>query len=263
MHIIFATDSRGANIQHFVEENSNLIKNKHVFHFVIVRGGKVERIVSNVENYINSKKIYKPKMIMFAGGICDLTQKITHSTGTEIIYTPRENIVESITTQLGHFQTRFKAQYNIQVKIACIPPVSLLKSDTFAQERNRLQHSIYTTHQKQQQQKQLEHDIRLINTNIMHMNTTSFLRTVRWDRDITKTKTQLRGRHNQNKHKVSFFCYKHMYDGVHPDNYLFSKWYRYMCLSISKDIFHSLYITGTPSSPTQHENWDFKRQARH
>lgn len=62
------------------------------------------------------------------------------------------------------------------------------------------------------------------------------------------------------------FTYAHMYDGVHPDDYLRDKWFKIFCQSIIND-FSSLHesVSFTESSSDEDDEseiqtWDFKMQ---
>ena len=119
-------------------------------------------------------------------------------------------------------------------------------------------HTYYTTSELLFQQTQLEHDLTHINNAICHINTTHNISTVRWDRDLLKTKIKRRGKNGKNIKKVTQSTYIHLFDGVHPDCYLQDKWYAIICHSLRSDLNPDT-SSSEEEDDGQGETWDFKR----
>jgi hypothetical protein len=150
----------------------------------------------------------------------------------------------------------------MQLQVATIPPVSLLKYSAFSQSRYGNFYTTFTEKEYAMQQNLLEEHIKYINNAICVLNKSKNLRTIRWDRDLMKSTTRKRGKYMTNKNKITKFAYNHLYDGVHPDDHLQHHWYRVMCQSIVTDICeNSLYPPSSSEDEDDHQmdTWDFKR----
>jgi hypothetical protein len=204
--------------------------------------------------------------VMVAVGICNLTQKIHHTGGTEITYTHSTDKTAHIIKELQDLQEYVATRHNTPLKIAC----SISKYAAFNTEKHKLQHSTFTPEQISNQQQHLETDIQQINDAIITINNNAQVRTVRWDRDLLQVKCKSRGKHRQNKAKIVTISYKQLYDGVYPCETLYTKWYSYMCNSIISDISQPLSVSPvhvhdaklSSDQETDDEpdiSWDFKR----
>ena len=56
------------------------------------------------------------------------------------------------------------------------------------------------------------------------------------------------------------FTYAHMYDGVHPDDYLRDKWFKILCQSIINDLSSLHESSSDEDDESEIQTWDFKRQ---
>lgn len=149
--------------------------------------------------------------------------------------------------------------YNVILKFATIPPVSLLKNN----ERFSAISSSFSQAQINDEQKILEEDVMNVNSFISSINEMNNTRTVRWDKDIIKIHMKRRGTHQTLK-KISKFIYKDLYDGVHPYMELAYKWYFALCQSIINDgkDMPSQHLDVEVEEDDEEENmesWDFKR----
>ena len=87
-HIIFATDSRGAKLKHFLMSNTTLTL--YTVHTIIIPGAKIETLTQAFDNKL--RKIFSSStsvhhvFVIVAAGICNLTEKNHHANGTEIVY---------------------------------------------------------------------------------------------------------------------------------------------------------------------------------
>ena len=255
-HIIFATDSRGAKLKHFLMSNTTLTL--YTVHTIIIPGAKIETLTQAFDNKL--RKIFSSStsvhhvFVIVAAGICNLTEKIHHANGTEIVYisdlAKTSHILEVINSVYKTYNSS-----TVSCKLVHIPPVSLISSSQFNMSKRKLTKSMYTYDQISQQQIDLENDINEINSLISSLNERFSKHSVRWDRDLLICKTKKRGKNGQNKHKIKKFSYSLFYDGVHPQSSLATKWYTYMCESVVKDL-NPAYES---DSSEEHDTWDFKR----
>ena len=101
-----------------------------------------------------------------------------------------------------------------------------MKYKTFQQQRNKFYESIFTDTTIHAQQRSLEEDIKYINAAISEINTKKHLTTIRWDRDIMNTSIRKKQTGKGVIRRNLKFTYAHMYDGLHPDDYLRDKWFK-------------------------------------
>ena len=262
MQIIIATDSRGRGFGIFPRDHP-FPGNCHVT-LITTPGATIsvlEKNVCDVVKLVTDSKI----IVAVCAGICDLTEKVTHKEGTEVWYDINSNRVDHLITYIKQFHRHCNEQ-DVTIKFATIPPVSLSKSAQFNTSKHRLYNSMFSSDDIQLQQKQLERDVHYVNQEIRNLNIASNVRTVTWDKDVIKSTIRKRGRHGQNRKKVSKFVHKHLYDGIHPDSYLAEKWYRVLCNSIGNE-FNDLQDVIPQVSSSDGENdidtWDFKRRCNH
>ena len=231
--------------------------------------------------------IQNKTIITIAGGINNLTRKIRHRDGTEIWYdmeSPTQK-PENVIQEIHSIHQNLSQNFNSTIKFATIPPASIAKFQDFNRTKFRLSHSIFTPGFIQEQQRQLENSIQLINNSITSLNTTNRVRAITWDKDVTKITIKKRGRHGQNKKKITKFIYKELYDGVHAEKKLANTWFKVMTnsivqdlkcpLSLSQEVDANSELGNTFIKPTctqdtvddrsqeesecEVESWDFKR----
>lgn len=256
-HLVFATDSRGSKLKSYLEKEEPF--DFHSDNIVIVRpGGKLsdirELVKTKVDSIMRIDKLFTI-WIFLAGGICNLTSKITHSGGTEIQYIRSDQNVQSVILQFRDFFNYFQSIENVFVKIACIPCACIEKYLQFNISKGKLFYSIFTPEERQMQQKYLEEDVKEINTSLFQ-----FTFPVRWDRDILICKRKKSGRNKNMSKKIVKLSFKHLYDGVHPDSELSDKWFHFMCLSLSSSVNSNANVLIEDNDSDQESgSWDFKR----
>ena len=81
---------------------------------------------------------------------------------------------------------------------------------------------------------------------------------IRWDKTISKYVKRKRGVHGQNTKKMQTFIYENLYDGVHPNEELSTKWYSFMLSSVLHDIINITDVYQEEESG-EDDTWDFKR----
>lgn len=91
--------------------------------------------------------------------------------------------------------------YNVILKFATIPPVSLLKNN----ERFSAISSSFSQAQINDEQKILEEDVMNVNSFISSINEMNNTRTVRWDKDIIKIHMKRRGTHQTLKKNFKIY----------------------------------------------------------
>lgn len=258
--IIIAMDSRGANLNRFLHSHHlELPQHKYNNKTIVIPGAQLNTLKNAIDKTIQTSKNHT-NTIIIAAGICNLTHKVHHATGMEVTYTHTPEKVASIIANMEQIYTNFHQKYNSQTTFACIPPVSLTKHKDFNKDRNKLSSSIFTTEETQLQQKHLEEDIKQLNQAIIHINNSHSLRSIRWDRDIMKTTTKLRGRNKQNRKQITKFTYKHLYDGIHPNILLANKWYTFLCRAVTLDSTNKLSeLSSSDDDQDEADSWDFKR----
>ena len=202
--------------------------------------------------------------VMLAAGICNLTEKIKHKDGVELIYIdPYSNKQQNVISELRKFSSELQTLPNTTVKIATIPPACIKKYNEFQKSKSHLFQSLFTDEALEQQQYNLEKDIAIINNEISEINKANQIRTVYWDRDITKISIKKRGSRNQFQKRITKFVYNDFYDGVHPVENLGLKWCEIMCSSIKSDIKDRQINCNSEEEEEEFEkateSWDFKR----
>lgn len=248
-HFIIATDSRGRGLEHYISTNFPMWD----FTVIVIPGGQIQDLEKEIINNIHSEK---KNIVTLYAGICNLTEKINHAVGSEIMYS---------TCRVGEFLSsldslnRFLRSKNVILKIASVPPVSIFKYQHFQKQRKLNFRSTLCDFDAFQQQKKLEEDIRYINTKICLLNEANNVKNIHLDKDLIKITVKHRGRTGQNRKKISKFVYNKLYDGVHPEFSLKMRWFDIICKSIQSDFNFDDVLFDTDSSEDETETWDFKR----
>ena len=261
-YIIFALDSRGYKLEEYIQQDTNF-NWQDTKHHVICQGGATINILKDLVQYHLNSLFTNAHAnhhihIVLAAGICNLTKKHHSPDGTYISYPFSNSNTHNIISTLQNFKHHFQSQ-NVSVRIACIPSVSLHKNQEFSIANAKLNKPILSSQEIEEQQHQLNEDLKNINEEIITMNESSGVRNIRWDRDLLRCVTKTRGRNSQNKKKIQKFNFNHLYDGVHADQYLKTKWYYFLCLSI----FQDLTMSCQASDSEDDRSWDFKRQRKY
>lgn len=193
--IIIAADSRGRHLQQYIHQHS-IFNN---FTVICIPGAKINTLKHAIKQ--NTKDIHPLNAsITLLAGICNLTEKIHHTQGTQITYNHSQQKTDTIIQQLQDISTSFNTSTST-LKIATIPPASQKKYALSQTQKKQLKHSIFTDTELNSKQKTLEEDITYINTVIANINTNNNLTTIRWDRDVQKVTIKKRGVHCQNAKK--------------------------------------------------------------
>lgn len=86
MNIILATDSRGRGLNTYLQKMNPFPPNWHVY-LLFKPGASIERLSHEAQLLIQSSSDKTaPYHVVFMGGICNLTEKFKHQSGTEIVY---------------------------------------------------------------------------------------------------------------------------------------------------------------------------------
>jgi hypothetical protein len=262
-NIIIATDSRGRFLERYLASTKPFWHRWQVC-TIMKPGANLKVLKEEIQKHLHPEK---QNIIMLAGGICNLTSKITHRGGVEITYTSTDK-VQNITSTLHDISDEL-SHSNTIVKIATIPPVSLDKYSTFQKSKHRLSDSIFSTDTVQQQQRDLEADITQINNTITAINQHNGVRTVNWHRDLLRTSIKKRGWNGQSRKSVTKYTYGKLYDGVHAVEELSTNWFRILCESVVADIEERIenvrersvddVVAENEEKDEEDETWDFKR----
>lgn len=123
--------------------------------------------------------------VIFMAGICNLTKKIKHQLGSEVLYnTSPEKIQSLIQIIQNSFHTLQNS--NCFVKISTIAPVSLCKTQKVQIRRHLLQRSNNSLAESNLQQQCPESDIREVNLSICELNLKHNASNIRLNNDISK-----------------------------------------------------------------------------
>ena len=224
--LIIATDSRGAKLKRYFSKHFPTIQPT----ISVLPGAKISDIHISLIETVKLVTSTPRSVVVVAAGICNLTQKVDHAGGVQITYQgDTRKRISDLLYQLHTLVFDLNVNHQFPVLVICIPPANLHKYAEKKMLQGKLEFSILTTEETTRQQDLLEHDITLINREIIQMNVMQGHSSIRWDNTILKIKIRKRGRNGQNSKKCSYFCYDQLYDGVHPDQELADKWYSYMC----------------------------------
>lgn len=133
-------------------------------------------------------------------GICNLTKKIKHQFGSEVLYNPSTEKIQSL-IQIIQNSFHTLQNSNCSVKFSTIAPVSLCKFKDLEIRRHLLQRSNYSLEESYLQQNCLESDIREVNLSICELNLEHNVSNIRLDKDISKISCKKRGKNGKNKKK--------------------------------------------------------------
>lgn len=248
MHTIYATDSMGHGLCKFMKENDQRV---HVENHFVVKSGTtigylrfhVNRLVKDITGFSLPESI----TIVLAACINNLTSKIKNNTSFEIIYDITSERKEHLQIELIDFFQQFYEQ-KINVKIATIPPANLDKYNKFKYRYNK---------NYEQQQKNLETDVKEINHFIVDLNTSCNNSTINLAKDLFKYGKRRSGRKGRKTKLYARFCYANLYDGLHASFHLKMKWFQVLLSSSINDILPNYFDQDSLSE--EDSTWDFKR----
>ena len=165
--ILIAADSRGAKLQRYFLKHHPLLHP----HLIVKGGAQVSELHVKIKAALSSHYHYSPVDIVVAAGICNLTQKVYHEGGEQVTYDGEtRQRVSDLLYQLHGLVTDININHHISVHVVCIPSVSLSKSAEQQILKNKLTFSILSESEMAQQQLMLEHDLKLVNLEIVQMN---------------------------------------------------------------------------------------------
>ncbi|CAG2185618.1 unnamed protein product [Mytilus edulis] len=169
MFILIGTDSQGKYLQKYVEQY-DLFPAILSTHVEIYPGKTISEICYNLINKIKVLPVEEDSniVVMIAGGICNLTTKTNIPSGGYILnydFKTRSEKVENLQTELKKTVIEFQ-DYNVILKFATIPPVSLFKKN----ERFSAFSSSFSQAQINDEQKNLEEDVMNVNSFISSIN---------------------------------------------------------------------------------------------
>lgn len=262
MNIIIASDSRGRGFPSFIHRFRPFPSHWQVS-LICIPGAPIERLTNEVELLRQNLPEKSQSHVVFMAGICNLTKKIKHQFGSEVLYNPSPEKIQSL-IQIIQNSFHILQNSNCSVKFSTIAPVSLCKFKDFQIRRHLLQRSNYSLEESNLQQNCLESDIREVNLLICELNLEHNVSNIRLDKDISKISCKKRGKNGKNKKKQVKFVYDNFYDGIHPDSDLADKWYSKICSSIKCDLENYEINLSLDSEEEMEEEvddtWDFKRK---
>ncbi len=251
MTSILAMDSRGRGIEAYTQDNW---KYQHII-TIIQPGATISHLQSLITDYLHTHHCPRPITIQYAAGICDLTYKISHHDGTEVWFDEHANRTEHLISQIATTNDFFRSQ-DINIRFATIPPVSLPKSQEHRIHTHQLHHSIFSPDHIDHQQHHLLLAITSVNKFISHLNTSNNEPIINLHHDLIKSITKIRGKNNQKKKKITRTFYTHLFYGVHPDQFLTSRWFDLQCSYLCHQIVSS---SSEEEEDEDERTWDFKR----
>ena len=263
MQVLIATDSRGRGLREFVATRSATHPYNLHFDFVIMPGGTINSIGNAICEKLDRYHLRQPTMVVFAGGINNLTTRIQHTHGTQITYPTQTPKAQHIITELQALHTHLINTYHVKIKFTTIAPASLNKNSDFQKSKNRLTKDIDTPYDMDTQQRNLHDDITTINSAIFQMNTGCGMLSVNWAKDLIRWSTKSRPNGGGRSIKVRKYSYVKLYDGVHPCDVLKARWFKILFESVLSDLHHLESInTDSDKEYDECETWDFKRNSK-
>lgn len=261
-HIVIGTDSRFRGLEDYLL--SNPITGSSTTSVNTLPGGRLLSVYNSVKTTVlaikkKSSLPSRPFSLTISAGICDLTSKIRHEGGQELCYPASQ--LDSVTSTLDLISSLSLTELNAPVKFSTIPPSNMAKYRDHMFRQHKLTSSVFTDELLQMQQKLLEEDITKINNYIYQLNDKQNVRTIRLEKNVTKSSVKIRGRNNGNKKTVRSYIYDKLYDGVHACPTLQQEWFFFL----SKSIYNDLISNSSPTDfVAEDENqtcdtWDYKR----
>ena len=234
MNILFVTDSRGYQLQKYLDA----LDTRPPFSYKVHNWGGAN--LSMVRAYVEREQSKAHYHITFvSAGICDITQVNkyprpgTNKEDRQVSYGFR-NITETY-----RMIDSFKDLTN--VKFSAVAPVNLMESKDHNILTNKLNRTRYTDSQLQDMQKLVEKDILLINMKLFQFNNSNNFSTCPLEIRF------LNRRRNHGKKSVSFrytmasprdrtVRVKLLSDGVHAGEYLKCEWLTAMYMSVKNEV---------------------------
>ena len=154
---VIVTDSRGRGLDHHLSGSKE-------FKVVVRPGGTIQELASIAVKHVDEET----ELVFLWGGICNLTRKIHHEGGTQVVY---DRTPQAAISAVEIARNLFKKQHNhIKLMFGTIPPVSLAKSATHYASQGKLFTNLLSADQITCQQKSLEQDIQIVKEFICDIN---------------------------------------------------------------------------------------------
>jgi hypothetical protein len=235
---IIASDSRARDFPLWQEQSRH---NSHLYrtHFVICRGGNIDRILNKTLELLKSIENTDLILVLLMGGICEITIREHHTHGTELAVRKAIHIEKNILK----FKELVRAIVpNCLVSIATIPIVDFAKAKQHYYKVGKLSQSEYSEEETLQQQKTLSEKLASINHFITEQNkklqlipkfgiTNPCQRYLH--QAIEKTTTKRRG---ASKISVKRIPQTALVDGVHGSEHICRNWFNIVHECFVKDI---------------------------
>jgi hypothetical protein len=182
-------------------------------------------------------------VVKLAAGICEITKKLKHAGGTDIVLRDETYVLTSL--------TRFKSRIlslgkRILVSFATIPPVSFQQAFEYNLARKKVWNSLHTDNDRALQQdrhlsrlQQINHAIVLENTKSQSIQELGSCRPSQllWHLQVLRET-----RRRKNSKKILRIPLNALRDGVHPGPEVAEKWRSAVHRSLFKDVWELLFL---------------------
>ena len=257
---LICTDSRGAGLEQTinrlpgVNEGLRSVNAEVRVEVIVRRGAKIQKLHEIIDNH---PRLPSLDFIIVAGGICNLTDRVTTPGCKKLTYTDRSKVSDLKEAITGLFRT-----YGQAIHVATIPAAGLAK---YFECNNGLPPS--NLEELKLQQENLQEDVDTANQLIVDNNKERDLPTIPWAKQCTQT-SKKRDHRTRKLRTVKKFCDKHLPDGVHPDDTLKEIWFKLVKDHIIKVVKKSQETEAALLDSTQstessdQETYNFKRKRK-
>lgn len=220
--ILIFSDSRGRGLIDQIN-SSELVPQSVKTREFCIGGANLETLYSNLRRATRDEiKKYAAKdiLIIFSGGICDLTSKQRTLAGQEIIYQRSTHKIASIKRSFRDI-VRYTETRGFNLVISTVIPVSLRKANDFFISTGKLDPGKYEQPDTQVQAI-LDEDLAVINAYILDLAENTNIKVTNFHKELVykSVKRLGSGRSRPYTKTTSKTKYNHLFDGVHADSTL-------------------------------------------
>lgn len=178
VHLIIATDSRGALLDRFLSDVQPF-NNSYETSLVVIGGATIQKwstnIIECVDSLLDNSVFYDDIFVLIAAGICNLTS-MSEDRAQIVFSDPQDKKQEQLLEEMENLYSEL-ASRNVTLKVTSIPSVSLTKYEQSKLSKKVDVIDLFIISKYMNQQKYLEHSIMTINDKIAKFNSSQGIRT--------------------------------------------------------------------------------------
>jgi hypothetical protein len=233
---LIVTDSRGKIFVEKEPENQDL----YITYNIVVSGARIPQLLSETLVRLSTFPTKDIFMVRLGAGINELTKKIHHENGCEVVLNEHPSLWENVLS----FKDEIRRTHpNTLVSLCTIPPVDFEACHKFYIQRGWLKKSILTESSRKAQQEELKsilthtnHLISVENKKEQLVKGAGFVTPSQlyFHQEIERTFTKRKK--DGTKKTTKHIRQDTLVDGIHPTRYVAGKWFELVHINFFKEV---------------------------